>query len=248
MQLSGMVRLWGRFAALALTCGVADGCARGDNTSDDPGQGGTGSEDATLPLAPSSSTDDASNAGNNVGNSVDMDADASNVQETDEATGPVPEASANDATEEAPPSGGAACPPAYAQSNCLAYVTGIRVSANGDNWLCSNGNCANCNSYSTCAPGETGCPWGIVWTDLGPCPSSNDATEEGPPSGSTACLPAYAQSNCLAYVAGIRVSENGDNWLCSNGNCANCSLYSTCAPGETGCPWGVVWTDLGPCP
>ena len=198
MRLSATVRLWGRLAALALACWAVDGCARGD-TSDDQGQGGAGSsgsdEDATSPFGASSSTNDTSNASNNVASGSGMDTDASNAEATDEATGPgsvdtvdsppnsaisgdedtldstVREASANDATEEGPPnaSGGASCLPAYAQSNCLAYIAGTRVSTKGDDWLCSNGNCSNCDTYSTCAPGETGCPWGVVWTDLGPC-------------------------------------------------------------------------------
>jgi peptidoglycan/xylan/chitin deacetylase (PgdA/CDA1 family) len=65
--------------------------------------------------------------------------------------------------------------------------------------------------------------------------------------GSSACATAYAQGNCLSYVSGTKVSSNGHNWTCSNGNCANCASTSSCAPGGTGCPWGVVWTDNGAC-
>ena len=65
--------------------------------------------------------------------------------------------------------------------------------------------------------------------------------------GTSACLTPYAQGNCLTYIAGTKVSRNGHNWTCSNGNCANCASTGTCAPGATGCPWGVVWTDNGVC-
>jgi hypothetical protein len=43
------------------------------------------------------------------------------------------------------------------------------------------------------------------------------------------------------------VSTGGHNWTCSNGNCANCAGYTSCAPGGSGCPWGAVWTDNGAC-
>jgi hypothetical protein len=48
-------------------------------------------------------------------------------------------------------------------------------------------------------------------------------------------------------VLNTKVSRNGHNWTCSNGNCANCAGYESCSPGGTGCPWGVVWTDNGVC-
>jgi hypothetical protein len=62
-----------------------------------------------------------------------------------------------------------------------------------------------------------------------------------------ACVTPYAQGNCLNYLQGTHVSSGGHNWTCSNGNCANCDTHPECAPGGTGCPWGVVWTDDGPC-
>jgi hypothetical protein len=65
-------------------------------------------------------------------------------------------------------------------------------------------------------------------------------------SGGT-CAAAYANSACLTYYAGIKVSRNGHNWTCSNGNCMNCATYTSCEPGQTGCPWGAVWTDNGAC-
>ena len=70
-------------------------------------------------------------------------------------------------------------------------------------------------------------------------------------SGSPAiCFTPYAQSSCLSYTAGKQVSSGGRNWTCANANCSQCAVatYQTaCAPGGTGCPWGVVWQDNGPC-
>jgi hypothetical protein len=65
--------------------------------------------------------------------------------------------------------------------------------------------------------------------------------------GSSTCATPYSQANCLSYLQGTKVSSGGHNWTCSNGNCANCSGYASCAPGGTGCPWGTVWTDNGAC-
>jgi len=314
------------------------------------------------------------------------------------------------------------CAPAYAQGNCNTYVQGTVVAWNGDNWTCSNGNCANCAIYSSCAPGGSGCPWGVVWTDNGVCGGSSDTTPPTAPTNVTAgsitssgatlswtastdnvgvtgykiyngstllasptstssnigglsagtaytltvkatdaagnlsagtnvsftttaasdttpstaptnviagsitssgatlswtastdnvgvtgyriyngstllssptstsanvsnltasttytltvkaidaagnlsggtnvsfttsgsgggpnCAAAYAQGNCNTYVQGTVVSTGGHNWTCSNGNCANCAVSTNCAPGGSGCPWGVVWTDNGTC-
>jgi hypothetical protein len=65
--------------------------------------------------------------------------------------------------------------------------------------------------------------------------------------GGGACAAAYAQSNCVGYTVGVKISRNGHNWTCSNGNCSNCATNANCAPGGAGCPWGVVWTDNGSC-
>ncbi len=65
--------------------------------------------------------------------------------------------------------------------------------------------------------------------------------------GGPACSPAYSQNDCLLYYVGAHVSAGGHNWVCSTDNCKNCVVYSACAPGVTGCPWGIVWTDAGPC-
>lgn len=61
------------------------------------------------------------------------------------------------------------------------------------------------------------------------------------------CRPAYSPANCALYGTGTQVSRNNHNFTCSNANCANCAAYASCAPGATGCPWGVVWTDNGGC-
>jgi hypothetical protein len=126
------------------------------------------------------------------------------------------------------------CSAAYTQSSCSTYQVNTWVSNLGHNWMCTNGNCANCATDARCAPGGTGCPWGTVWTDENAC-------------GTNACAPAYAKSSCLTYQQGQPVSSGGHNWSCSNGNCRNCATDSRCAPGGSGCPWGVVWTDDGTC-
>jgi hypothetical protein len=61
------------------------------------------------------------------------------------------------------------------------------------------------------------------------------------------CYTPYAQASCYAYTLGIQVSRNGHNWTCSSGNCMNCAGNASCAPGATGCPWGIVWQDNGLC-
>jgi hypothetical protein len=66
-------------------------------------------------------------------------------------------------------------------------------------------------------------------------------------SGSGTCAARYAQSSCLAYYGTVRVSSGGRNWICVNDNCKNCATFATCAPGASGCPWGIVWTDAGAC-
>jgi hypothetical protein len=62
-----------------------------------------------------------------------------------------------------------------------------------------------------------------------------------------ACSTPYAQPNCFSFQQGDQVSSGGHNWTCANGNCRNCAGDARCSPGGSGCPWGAVWTDLGPC-
>lgn len=69
------------------------------------------------------------------------------------------------------------------------------------------------------------------------------ATESTGPT----CATPYSQSNCLVYQAGNQVSSGGHNWTCTTGNCRNCATHTSCAPGGSGCPWGVVWSDNGTC-
>jgi hypothetical protein len=89
------------------------------------------------------------------------------------------------------------------------------------------GSCGGCTSPQTCGGGGTA---NVCGGGSGP-----------------ACATPYAQGNCLSYLGGTQVSSGGHNWTCSNGNCANCAGYASCAPGGTGCPWGTVWTDNGAC-
>jgi hypothetical protein len=86
--------------------------------------------------------------------------------------------------------------------------------------------CGTCTSPNTCGGGGTANVCG---------------------QATSACLTPYSQSKCLTYVSGTKVSAGGHNWTCSNGNCANCASFTSCAPGGTGCPWGTVWTDNGAC-
>jgi hypothetical protein len=77
-----------------------------------------------------------------------------------------------------------------------------------------------------------------VWQDNGPC---------GGGGTGASCVPAYSQSACYGYLLNTRVSTSGHNYTCVNGNCSQCSAYSSCAPGGSGCPWGTVWRDDGVC-
>jgi hypothetical protein len=132
------------------------------------------------------------------------------------------------------------CPVAYAQANCQNYMEGqSQVSSGGRTYLCANGNCRNCAISTSCAPGASGCPWGVVWQDNGACGAGG--------GGAGTCKAAYAMSACLSYATGTQVSSGGRNYTCANGNCTQCGGYTTCAPGQTGCPWGAVWTDNGTC-
>ena len=78
------------------------------------------------------------------------------------------------------------------------------------------------------------------------CCGSNSCVVPNPPSANS-CRPRFAQSDCLTYAAGVVISSGGDNWRCTNGNCANCATIASCFPGASGCPFGVVWQDQGVC-
>jgi Pentapeptide repeats (8 copies) len=67
------------------------------------------------------------------------------------------------------------------------------------------------------------------------------------PVTSTTCAAAYSQTKCSTYVAGVKVSRNGRNYIAVNGNAGQCASYAACSPGSTGCSWGLVWNDNGAC-
>jgi chitinase len=73
------------------------------------------------------------------------------------------------ATTSAGGGGGGTCAAAYNSANWSSYAVGTQVSTGGHNYTCSNLNCQMCGTYSSCAPGGSGCPWGAVWTDNGAC-------------------------------------------------------------------------------
>jgi hypothetical protein len=141
----------------------------------------------------------------------------------------------------APASSGGTCATAYSQTQCLSFSAGSVVSKGGKNYTCTTANCRNCATNAGCEPGGTSCPYGVVWSETGTCSGGT-----GGGTGST-CATAFNKSSCISYLAGAVVSKNGRNWTCSNGNCANCGTYTSCEPGQTGCPWGTVWTDSGAC-
>jgi hypothetical protein len=63
----------------------------------------------------------------------------------------------------------------------------------------------------------------------------------------TSCPASFSPDGCLTHVQGTQVMLFGHRWECTSGNCANCATFAGCAPGASGCPWGVVWTDRGTC-
>jgi hypothetical protein len=104
-------------------------------------------------------------------------------------------------------------------------------------------NGANCGTLSDGCGGTLTC---------GTCAAPQTCGGGGTPNvcgggGGTTCASAYLQGSCLTYSQGMQVSNGGHNWTCANANCANCAGYAACAPGGSGCPWGVVWADDGAC-
>jgi hypothetical protein len=92
--------------------------------------------------------------------------------------------------------------------------------------------------------------------DTGPGPGMDSGIDTGIPvqdagretsTNLPSCTAAYDQANCEGYLTGTtQVSSSSHNWLCIT-NCQDCAASSACAPGQTGCPWGNVWTDKGAC-
>ena len=143
----------------------------GSDAEDGAGEGGT--SDATVDAAGVDSggadagVDAHAEAGPDAGVDAGHDAGVDAAADTGVDSGP-PDTGAPDAGVDAPVL--PACAAAYAMGDCTSYAMGTIVSNNGHNWLCSNGNCANCGvPTSMCAPGESGCAWGVVWTDEGAC-------------------------------------------------------------------------------
>jgi hypothetical protein len=89
--------------------------------------------------------------------------------------------------------------------------------------------------------------WGYVYRFEWYGTLSPSLVTSGLGGAATDCATAYSQGSCSSYVQGTKISYNGHNFTCSNGNCAQCSIYPTCVPGASGCPWGAVWTDGGAC-
>jgi hypothetical protein len=121
--------------------------------------------------------------------------------------------------------------------------TDVIDGAGGDDFIdggADSDNCSGGTGTNTLIACET-----PAFCNAACCANQSCVLTAPPPLG---CQTAYSQSACLSYVQGTIVSSNGTNWECTNGNCANCATYSTCAPGATGCPWGTVWTARGTCP
>jgi hypothetical protein len=72
-----------------------------------------------------------------------------------------------------------------------------------------------------------------------------DATRDAHPLPD--CSVPYGRSRCVSLIPGDRVSKGAHNWRCSVLDCMNCAGTASCEPGASGCPWGVVWKDEGPC-
>jgi hypothetical protein len=126
--------------------------------------------------------------------------------------------------------------------------TGASCSAESDAAFCSRlaKNCGSVTASDNCGKSRT--------VACGSCGSGKTCGGGGTANvcgsggaSSMACTAAYAKSTCVGYGLGKVVSMGGHNWTCSNGNCANCATFTTCEPGASGCPWGVVWTDSGAC-
>ena len=132
--------------------------ATADAGQDGHADTGTDAADAALDAARDSGLDAGHDAGPEAGLDANVDAAGDGAVADAPADGPL------DAPDELP-----LCYPAYRMMDCSGYLKGTRVSSTGHNWLCANGACANCSSFSQCAPGGANCPWGAVWTDEGPC-------------------------------------------------------------------------------
>jgi hypothetical protein len=112
------------------------------------------------------------------------------------------------------------CATAYSQANCQTYVQGTVVSYSGSNWQCSNGNCANCATYASCAPGGSGCPWGTVWTSQGACGTSCTPSCSGKNCGSDGC-----GGSCGTCQSGYTCNGSG---VCTANSSNNATAWKDC--------------------
>jgi len=137
--------------------------------------------------------------------------------------------------------------PATCGGGGTANVCGSGCTAETNTAFCSRlgKNCGSVTANDNCGTSRTVSSCGTC-TSPATCGGGGTANVCGGGGGGT-CWTAYAQGNCLSYVLNTHVSSGGHNWNCSNGNCANCASDTRCAPGGTGCPWGVVWSDQGTC-
>jgi hypothetical protein len=106
----------------------------------------------------------------------------------------------------------------------------------------------NCGSYSAvdnCGATRTVNSCGSC--SSGTCAGGGTANVCGSGSTTSACYRSYSQSDCRGYNRGDRVSRNGRNWTCAAWECEKCDSNSNCAPGGSGCSYGAVWQDNGPC-
>jgi hypothetical protein len=128
--------------------------------------------------------------------------------------------------------------------------TGASCSAESDAAFCSRlaKTCGSVTAADNCGTSRTVTNCGTCGSPL-TCGGGGTANVCGSAGGGSSgtCTAAYATASCLTYSVGKIVSRNGHNYTCTNGNCMNCASYTTCEPGATGCPWGVVWSDNGTC-
>jgi hypothetical protein len=116
-----------------------------------------------------------------------------------------------------------------------------------DTAMCSRfgKNCGSFSAVDNCGATRTVNSCGSCST--GTCAGGGTANVCGSGASTSACYRSYSQSDCRGYDRGDRVSRNGRNWTCAAWECEKCENNSNCAPGASGCSYGAVWQDNGPC-